>query len=94
VYRVEYDDLTELARLCLLRASAARTLEAADALREMAEEYQARAAALKREESPDITGGALCSSIPEAPSGAVQQQQQPGSPSTDSQSSPSRPERR
>jgi hypothetical protein len=93
---VEYEDLMELARLCLLRASAARTPMAADALRGMAEEYQARAATLKRGEPPHIADGALCSSLPEAPSGAVQQQQQPqgGTGGTDSQSPPARPERR
>lgn len=91
---MNYEDLIELARLCLLRASAARTPAAANSLRRMAEEYQARAAALKGEEPPDnIAEGALGPSVPEAPSSVMQQQQQPhgGSVSADPQSSPSTP---
>jgi hypothetical protein len=89
--RVNYDDLMELARLCLLRASAARTPATADALRAMAEEYQARAAALRRGQLPDIAEGMHISSAPEAPLSTVQQQQQPqgGSASAEPQSSPS-----
>jgi hypothetical protein len=91
---VTYDDLMELARLCLLRASAAGTPAVADALRGMAMEYQARAAALKGE-GPDIADGAFGSSAPEASSITVQQQQQPqlGSASADPQSPPSTPKR-
>jgi hypothetical protein len=94
---VTYDDLIELARLCLLRASTAGTAAVADALRGMAEDYQARAAALKGEIGgglPDVAEGALGSSAPE-PSITVQQQQQPqlGSASADPQSPPSTPKR-
>jgi hypothetical protein len=93
---VTYDDLMELARLCLLRASTAGTPAVADALRGMAAEYQARAAALKGETGeglPDIAEATLGSS--EAPSITVQQQQQPQSrfASTDPQSPPSTPKR-
>jgi hypothetical protein len=84
---VEYDDLMELARLCLLRASAARTPAVADALRGMAEEYHARATALMQKQRPDIAEGALASSSSDA--SAVQQQQQPQSPSTGADPKPS-----
>jgi hypothetical protein len=39
----QYDDLIGLARVCLMRASAARTAAGAATLRGMAEEYRARA---------------------------------------------------
>jgi hypothetical protein len=73
---VAYNDLIELARLCLRQANAARTPAAANELRRMAEEYQARADALLRR-GPDIADGALGASAPERPSSTVQQQQQP-----------------
>jgi hypothetical protein len=38
VYAVDYNDLIELARMCLLRASAASTPAVADELRRMAKE--------------------------------------------------------
>jgi hypothetical protein len=68
---VSYDDLLELARLCLRGASLARTPAAASELRRLAEEYQARAADLSeglRGTGQDSAAGAA------AP---VQQQQQP-----------------
>jgi hypothetical protein len=92
---VEYDDLIELARLCLLRASTASTPAAADALRRMAKEYQDRAAAIKGDQLPNVAEGALGPPAPEAPSSTVQQQQQPqdGAGSDDAQSSPLTPKR-
>jgi hypothetical protein len=54
----------QLARLCLLRASAAKTSMVANALRRMVEQYQARAAALKGAERLDIMEGALACSAP------------------------------
>jgi hypothetical protein len=92
---VSYNDLIELARLCLRQASAARTPALASELRRMAKEYQARAAALTGGQLPDIGERAPFPSISEAPSNAVQQQQQPqdGSGSDDAQSSPSTPKR-
>jgi hypothetical protein len=74
---VAYNDLTELARLCSRQASAARTPAAANELRRMAKEYQARAAALKRDELPESAEAAPGPPAPEAPSNTVQQQQQP-----------------
>jgi hypothetical protein len=44
----QYDDLIGLARVCLMRASAARTPAVAGTLREMADDYQARADRLIR----------------------------------------------
>jgi hypothetical protein len=95
VHLVAYSDLMELARLCLRQASAARTPAAANELRRMASEYQARAAALIGGEGADIALGAVAPSTPEAPSSAVQQQQQPqdGSGGADAQSTPSTPKR-
>jgi hypothetical protein len=86
--------LIELARLCLLRASAASTPAVADELRRMAKEYQARADALTGEQMPDIAK-AFGPSTPEAPSSSVQQQQQPqeGSGSPYARPSPSPPKR-
>jgi hypothetical protein len=94
VYVVDYNDLIELARLCLLRASAASTPAVADELRRMAKEYQARADALTGEQMPDIAK-AFGPSTPEAPSSSVQQQQQPqeGSGSPYARPSPSPPKR-
>jgi hypothetical protein len=88
---VSYNDLIELARLCLLRANATRTPAAANELRRMAKEYQARADAMLKEQRLGTTDGALGRPAPEAPSRSVQQQQQPqeGSGSTDAPSSPS-----
>jgi hypothetical protein len=89
---VDYHSVNELARLCSLRASVAKTPAAADALRRMAKEYEARAAALKGEDPPGMAEGVLGAPVPEAPSSTVQQQQQPqlGLASADRQSSPSR----
>jgi hypothetical protein len=95
MYPVSYNDLTELARLCLRQANTARTPAVANELRRMAEEYQARAAALMGGQLPDIGERAPLPSTSEAPSNAVQQQQQPqdGSDSADAQSSPTAPKR-
>jgi hypothetical protein len=89
---VSYNDLTELARLCLRQANTARTPAVANELRRMAEDYQARAAALM---GADIGERAPLPSTFEAPSNAVQQQQQPqdGSDSADAQFSPTAPKR-
>jgi hypothetical protein len=94
VCRVEYDDLMELARLCLLRASAASTPAVAEALRAMADEYQARAAALMGGQRTAAADGAPSSSRETAPS-AMQQQQQPQGQSTgaDPQPIPTLPRR-
>jgi hypothetical protein len=91
---VDYNDLMELARLCLRQADAARMPLAADELRRMASEYQARADALTGGQMPDIAK-AFGPSTPEAPSISVQQQQQPqeGSGSPDAPPSPSTPKR-
>jgi hypothetical protein len=66
---MEYNDLIELARLCLRQADAARTPEAADALRRMAKDCEARAAALMGGESPVGQGDPP---RPESPSMNVQ----------------------
>jgi hypothetical protein len=89
---VNYSDLIELARLCLLRASVASTPGVADELRRMAKEYHARAYALTEGQLPDIAE-AFGPPAPEAPSSTVQQQQQPqeGSGSADAPSSPATP---
>jgi hypothetical protein len=91
---VDYDDLLELARLCLRQASAARTPAAADELRRMAKEYQARADALTGGQLPDIAK-AFGPPAREAPSSTAHQQQQPqnGSEGADAQSSHSTPKR-
>jgi hypothetical protein len=90
-----YNDLIELARLCLRQASAARTPAAANELRRMAQEYQARADAMLKEQRPEIVDGALGRPAPETPSSAVQQQQQPQveKGSDETKSSPSTPKR-
>ena len=89
-----YNDLMELARLCLRQAGAAGPAAAADELRRMASEYRARAAALTGEQQPDIAE-AFGPPAPKAPSSSVQQQQQPqeGSASRDAQSSSATPKR-
>jgi hypothetical protein len=72
---VSYDDLMELARLCLKQAASTSNVAAAAALRRMASEYQARAAALADEPHvPDIAVA-----FESSPQGAQpsQQQQQP-----------------
>jgi hypothetical protein len=51
---VLYDDLVELARLCVRRARAATTQAAASVLMWLAKDYQGRAAALRGGELPDI----------------------------------------
>jgi hypothetical protein len=98
VHLVAYNDLIELARLCLRQAGVARTPAAASELRRMAKEYQIRADALIEAERPNIADAtfAAAPSTPEAPSRAVQQQQQPqgGSGSADPQSPPDTPKRR
>jgi hypothetical protein len=90
---VAYNDLIELARLCLRQASAARTPAAANELRRMAKEYQARGDALMEGHLPNIQAGAIGSYTPEAPSSTVQQQQQPQEGPGDAQSSLSTPKR-
>jgi hypothetical protein len=69
---VSYDDLIELARLCLRQAAATSNAAAAAELRQMASEYQARAAALREAPMHD-TVAILASSSQAAP--ALQQQQ-------------------
>jgi hypothetical protein len=70
---VTYDDLIELARLCLKQAAATSNPVGAAQLRRMADEYQARAAALRETPLPDAVA------IPEPTSQAAPplQQQQP-----------------
>jgi hypothetical protein len=67
---VTYNDLMELARLCLWQAGVARTPAAADELRRMPSEYLARAAALTGGQLPDIAK-AFAAPAPEAPSSTV-----------------------
>jgi hypothetical protein len=88
---VAYNDLIELSRLCLRQASAARTPAVANELRRMAQEYQARADAMLKEQRPETANGALGRPAPEA----VQQQQQPHveKGSDEAKSSPSKPKR-
>jgi len=88
---VEYNDLIELARLCLLRGSAAKTPAAAQALRAMAEEYQARAAAQKEKENSETLGGTAGSPAQAVPSSPAQQQQQPQDGSASGDAPPSLP---
>jgi hypothetical protein len=92
---VVYSDLRELARLCLLQANAARTPAAANELRRMAKEYQARADAMLKEQRPDPADGGSVVPPPEAPSSPAQQQQQPQveQGSDESKSSPVVPKR-
>jgi hypothetical protein len=74
---VSYDDLIELARLCLRQADATSNPTAAAGLRRMASEYQARAEALAEARTPDMVP------IPESSPPAaqpLQQQPQPESP--------------
>jgi hypothetical protein len=86
---VAYNDLIELARLCLRQADNARTLATANQLRRMGEEYQARADALLKGQRPDAPVGTLSPSAPDTPQRAAQQQQQPQEEST----APSEPKR-
>jgi hypothetical protein len=88
---VSYNDLIELARLCLLRANATRTPAAANELRRMAKEYQARADAMLKEQRLGTADGALGRPALEAPSRSVQQQQQPQESRTDASSARGRP---
>jgi hypothetical protein len=91
---VAYNDLAELARLCLLQANVAMTPGAANELRRMAKEYQARADAMLKEQRAGMTDEALGRSAPETPSSSAQQQQQPQEGgSTDAPSPPSKPKR-
>jgi hypothetical protein len=68
---VTFDDLIELARLCLKRAVATSNPIAAVQLRRMADDYQARADALDEARTPDMVP------IPESSPPAAQPQQQP-----------------
>jgi hypothetical protein len=72
---VSYDDLIELARLCLKQAGSTSNPTAAAELRRMASEYQARAAAL--DEAPHMPN--IAAAFESSPQGAQpsQQQQQP-----------------
>jgi hypothetical protein len=76
---MSYNDLIELARLCLLQANAARTSAAANELRQMAKEYQARADALQKEQRPDVADAAPGPSGPAAPSTAISEEPASGS---------------
>ena len=49
-----YNDLVDLARLCLKRAREASSREAAERLMELAKEYQGRVAELAGGQLPDI----------------------------------------
>jgi hypothetical protein len=68
---MSYDDLIELAHLCLRRAAATRNPATAAALRVLAGEYQARAAALDGARSPPVVA---------SPPAQPLQQQQPQPP--------------
>jgi hypothetical protein len=72
---VPYNDLIELARLCLRQAAATSNAAAAAELRRMASEYQARAAALDKPRTPDVA--AIPQSSPRAVPPLQQQQPQP-----------------
>jgi hypothetical protein len=54
-----FADLVQLARICMRQAHIARSPEVADALRQMAEEYQVKAANLSDSAAPDIDEGLL-----------------------------------
>jgi hypothetical protein len=75
---VSYDDLIELARLCLRQADATSNPAAAAELRRMASEYQARAEALAEARTPDMVP--ILESSPSAAQPLQQQQPQPESP--------------
>jgi hypothetical protein len=49
-----FADLVQLARICLRQARISQTPEVADAFRQMAEEYQEKAANLNDDEALDI----------------------------------------
>ena len=51
-----FADLVQLARICMRQARIARNPEVADALRQMAGEYQDKAANLSDSAAPDIDG--------------------------------------
>jgi hypothetical protein len=72
---VSFEDLLELARLCLKQAAATSNPVAAVQLRRMADEYQARAAASDGSRMPDAA--ALPQSSPQASQPQQQQQPQP-----------------
>jgi hypothetical protein len=94
---VSYDDLVELARLCLRQAAATSNPAAAAELRRMASEYEQRAAALDEARAPPDVAA-----IPEPSSQAqpLQQQQQQPQPAAnpvgphENRPTDSRPERR
>jgi hypothetical protein len=77
---VSYDDLIELARLCLRRAAATRNAATAAALRVLAGEYQARAAALDEAPHMPNISAAFESSPQRAQPSQQQQQPQPDAP--------------
>jgi hypothetical protein len=78
---VSYDDLIELARLCLTRAAATTSPPAAAELWRLATEYQARAAALGGGRLPDIA--AAHGSAAQAAPALQQQRPQPRSDKPD-----------
>jgi hypothetical protein len=76
---VSYDDLVELARLCLKQAASTSNATAAAELRRMAGEYQARAEALA--EAPHMPNiAAAFASSPQGAQPSQQQQPQPDAP--------------
>jgi hypothetical protein len=78
---MSYDDLIELARLCLKQAASTSNATAAAELRRMASEYQARAAAL--DEAPHMPNiPAAFESSPQRAQPSQQQQQPDASPSS------------
>jgi hypothetical protein len=80
---VSYDDLIELACLCLKQAASTSNATAAEELRRMAREYQSRAQALADEpHMPDIAA-AFQSSPQGAQPSQQQQQPQPDGPTGD-----------
>jgi hypothetical protein len=75
---VSYDDLIELARLCLKQAASTSNPAAAAELRHMASEYQARAEALANEAPVPNTAAAFESSSQSAQPSQEQQPQPKG----------------
>jgi hypothetical protein len=77
---VSYNDLIELARLCIKQAASTSNATAAAELRRMASEYEARAQALADEPHMPNIAAAFESSPQRAQPSQQQQQPQPDSP--------------
>jgi hypothetical protein len=77
---VSYDDLIELARLCIKQAAATSNAAASAELRRMASEYEARAQAVADEPRMPNIAAAFDASPQRAQPSQQQQQPQPDSP--------------